>query len=144
MSTIHQFLLEQLWAFSRLKTLKCTTQPSHAAPQAIKIDPWDGLGSLTHSLGDAGPATAVACHPTQPLITACLSDGTVGLWDYQAASRGSTTGGESGGGVGDGSVAGGGDGYLGAPGGGGGAGGASPPSSPPRGRGSGKGGKDEK
>lgn len=100
--------------------------------QVVKVDPWDELGSLTHTLGDAGPVMALACHPSRPLVTACLSDGTVGLWDYQAV-------GEGGGGGSDGGMMGGGDGYLGATGGVG-----SPPASPPRGRGSGKSSRDEK
>ena len=117
------------------------------------MDPWDSLGSLSHSLGDAGPVVAVACHPTRPIVAACLSDGTIRLWDYQgtAGSGGRFSGGDgSGGGGGSGSggwggangdssgVLGGGESFASVPGGG------SPPPSPPRGRGSSKTGKEEK
>lgn len=116
------------------------------------MDPWDSLGSLSHSLGDAGPVVAVACHPTRPVVAACLSDGTIRLWDYQGAdgsgsrfSVGSGSGGGGGGGGGgwgangdSSGMLGGGDSFLSAPGGG------SAPPSPQRGRGSSRTGKEEK
>ncbi len=115
------------------------------------MDPWDGLGSLSHPLGDGGPVIALACHPSRPIVAACLSDGTICLWDYQGADgqqvtsgRFSGSGGGGGGAGGGGEAAGGGDGFMG--GGGVTAGMGSPPTvSPPKGvRGSSKAGKDEK
>ena len=47
------------------------------------MDPWDGLGSLTQPLGDAGPVLALACHPSRPVVAACLANGTIELWDYK-------------------------------------------------------------
>lgn len=109
------------------------------------MDPWNALGSLSHPLGDAGPVLAVACHPSRTVVAACLSNGHIGLWDYQGAggggrSSGCYLGGVGGVGNGDASgvLGGGGDGYIGGP------GGASPPASPPRSRGSIKAGKDDK
>lgn len=106
------------------------------------------MGSLSHPLGDAGPVLAVACHPSRTVVAGCLSNGTIGLWDYQGVGgrggRSSGGGGGGGGGIGgSGSgdtsgMMGGGDGYLGT------SGVGSPLSSPGRGRGSGKGGKDDK
>lgn len=96
---------------------------------------------------------ALACHPSRPIVAACLSDGTVSLWNYDSADgRGSGRfsggggGGGSGwgaGGAGGGDMAGSGDVYMGgAPG----AGMGSPTlSPPPKGvRGSSKAGRDEK
>ena len=121
--------------------------------QAVRVDPWDGLGSLSQPLGDGGPVVALACHPSRPIVAACLSDGTISLWDYDSADgrgsgrfSGGSGGGGSGwgvGGGGGGDVAGSGDGYMGsAPG----AGMGSPTlSPPPKGvRGSSKAGRDEK
>lgn len=87
---------------------------------------------------------ALACHPSRPIVAACLSDATICLWDYDSADgRGSGrfSGGGGGGGVGE---AGGGDSFVAV--GGTGAGMGSPPAlSPPKGvRGSTKAGKDDK
>lgn len=111
------------------------------------MDPWDGLGSLSHPLGDAGPVVALACHPSRPIVAACLSDGTIGLWDYQGVDGRPGSGRFSGGGggslVGESGL--GGEGYMGGAGGAPGSGMASPTLSPPKGlRGSSKAGKDEK
>lgn len=100
------------------------------------MDPWDSLGSLSQPLGDAGSVMALACHPSRPVVAACLSNGTIGLWDYQGADGAGSGGG---GGGGDPGLMGSGDGYV-----GGGPGGGSAPSSPVRSRGGGKAGKDEK
>ncbi|CAM9250646.1 unnamed protein product [Scytosiphon promiscuus] len=120
-----------------------------SALQAVRVDPWDQLGSLSHPLGDAGRVVALACHPSRPIVAACLSDGTIGLWDYQGVGgrpgSGRYSGSGSGSGLGEGG--GGGDGFMGGGAGGGapGAGMASPTLSPPKGiRGSSKAGKDEK
>lgn len=119
----------------------------------MRVDPWDGLGSLSQPLGDGGPVVALACHPSRPIVAASLSDGSISLWDYDSADgRGSArfSGGSGGGGsgwgagsAGGGNVAGSGDGYMG---GALGAGMGSPTlSPPPKGvRGSSKAGRDEK
>lgn len=83
---------------------------------------------------------ALACHPSRPIVAACLSDGTICLWNYHGADgRGS---GRFSGGSGGGDMAGSGGGYMGGvPG----AGMGSPTLSPPKGvRGASKAGKDEK
>ncbi|CAM9458952.1 unnamed protein product, partial [Pylaiella littoralis] len=115
-----------------------------SALQAVRVDPWDGLGSLSHPLGDSGPVVALACHPSRPIVAACLSDHTIVLWDYQGVYGQDTTRFSAGSGGGGGEVAGG-EGFMGGGGGGGGSGMGSPTFSPPRGgRGSSKAGRDEK
>lgn len=113
---------------------------SSTSKQAVRVDPWDGLGSLSQPLSDAGPVLALACHPSRPIVAACLSDATICLWDYDSAD-GRGSGRFSGGGGGE---AGGSDSFLGV--GGAGAGMGSPPAlSPPKGvRGPTKAGKDDK
>lgn len=128
------FSLEIL--YSGYKTFYCFWQ-------AVRVDPWDGLGSLSHPLGDGGAVVALACHPYRPIVAACLSDRTIVLWDYQGVYGQDTTRfsvGSAGGGGGE--VAGG-EGFMGGAGGGSGMG--SPTFSPPKGvRGSSKAGRDEK
>lgn len=108
----------------------------------MRIDPWDGVGSLSQSLGpDSGSVVALACHPSRPLVSVSLANGSIELWDYQGVCMGQGGGGRlslgSGAGVDPGLTAGG-DAYPGAP------GAASPPGSPSKARGTGKGGKEEK
>ncbi|CAN0566501.1 unnamed protein product, partial [Ectocarpus sp. 12 AP-2014] len=55
-----------------------------SALQAVRVDPWDGLGSLSQPLPDSGPVLTVACHPSRTIVAACLSDGTICLWDYDS------------------------------------------------------------
>ncbi|CAM9374312.1 unnamed protein product, partial [Ectocarpus sp. 12 AP-2014] len=113
-----------------------------ALQQAVRVDPWDGLGSLSQPLPDSGPVLTVACHPSRTIVAACLSDGTICLWDYDSADGRGSGRFSGGGGGGVGGEATGGDSFGG--GGGNGAGMGSPPS-PARGvRGSTKAGKDDK
>ncbi|CAN0018563.1 unnamed protein product, partial [Discosporangium mesarthrocarpum] len=58
------------------------------AMQAVQVDPWDSIGAISLSLGERGTVSSLACHPSRCLVAACLSEGSVGLWDYSTVGSG--------------------------------------------------------